>query len=378
MRGKRWATLFLLLGATSSVLRADEAGKPSPEEAETLRAALSKSLDSIRSIRMEYTVETHPEAVAKGVVAWGPKRHVWMRQGDVQRFVSREETPGDPDSRKAYSFAEDAAYDLDPGNGGMPPRLTISQGFSTGYQNMVSPERALGLRLDWAEKSLAEAWREGTVESISDEEVGGASCRKVVLSGVKATTGRLIRLTVWLDPEHGHMARRHSVRMTEPNTKLEELAHWTWDVDEFFPVTDPFGERHWLPRQATQRTMTPMGMRLLKIQTASVNEPIPATAFRPEPPVGTQVSDIRDFAHQKHYISGGLAATRPKAEQLVKAAEAAKRPLTLAPPADAAADNVPAAPADASPPQGGLSTMIVWGSGILVLLGVAVWAVRRA
>src|SRR5690606_30606085 len=143
--------------------------------------------------------------------------------------------------------------------------------FNQGYENAYTPERAIGLRLDLAEMSLPEAWRAGRVESVDDEAVGGVACHKVDLSGFATSRGTPLRLTAWIDPTHGHMPRRLSVRYADPQNELEGQAHFTWETEEFFAVPDPFdSESHWFPRRAVFRQMTPES-KLMLVERAVIN-----------------------------------------------------------------------------------------------------------
>ena len=249
----------------------------------------------------------------------------WAANGPTMRhFRARYDKPGEPDFLGRLEI------------GRMDSALPASPLMVTPLAILYAP-----LHCEWLGDALAQG--RGTLEEY--EAVDGARCARI-----RMDNPGLVHI-VWLDPAHDFLVRRVRPDPEKPETGF------LFDVEEFqraggvwFPKRGTLGYHGDKPGEGVHWVVTEVAL----------NEPLRAGFFEPPAPqIGTVVAEPNGRVYRYGEKRPGETREREIAEQARANVPEAAQPVSAVPPL---------------PPAIWWSRVLLLGSTLLLLFGVAAWA----
>lgn len=343
------------------------AAPPSDLTLEEVRSAIEAAVASRPAVSVDYTVSYEPDEIVHGgpgepsVVPWGPKEYRWAISG--RRATVTAAYPDDRQTRMTIAFDGERGYKLHETNDEQAS-LYVTEAMDSRYTSTSSkPDVVLGRAIPISNLTLLEALNHDSARLIGVETLDGAPCTRIDVSGIPPRKGGPpLRLSVWIDPEHGHLSRRVSTRYESEDPRLTDV-HFTWDTKEFFEVPNgATGNTAWFPKRVSYRQRS--GRHDLVVTAAIIATDLPVNRFRPAAPPGTAVFNLAEGRTVPSYVGGIGSLDKEVARIAEQAATKSASP--------------PSRSADATPNQElGWPILIFGGSSLVLASALVVWWRQR-
>jgi hypothetical protein len=320
------ALSFLFIAAGALPAAADEA---LPDVLE-LRAELAETLSSYGTLAVEYRWLYMPELILDPRNRGEPHggiRYTWRSDGKREYLrVSPPPEWGEAPPRESIWTGTVSYHALE--RFGLPKQVDISDVPPLGWQSEFSPGLFMGERLFKVSPStLIEALALPQAKVARREAVEGSVCYVVEVDGLQFNKKTPYRVSAWLDPEHGHLARRITIYADDGKSQW----YRTFQTLEYTRVSGPDGQgSFWFPKVGAMIQL--IGEYRFVFDDVRVNVPLSDSEFAPKMPAGTNVYDHRPgIVAPRSYLVGGSAATDDAVVHLAAMARsAAEREATVA------------------------------------------------
>ncbi|RLS52301.1 MAG: hypothetical protein DWH91_17090 [Planctomycetota bacterium] len=190
---------------------------------------------------------------------------------------------------------------------------------------------------------------------VGPDQVGEHACWRIDFPYPGIAAQNDLPMTVWLDPQHGHLPRR-----------LKDFSYRQTEVLKFQRVE---AEGAWFPWEIQFKVN--QELQILRVQSVAINKPIASTVFRPALPQGYELIDLDNEAAMRA-VRKRDAAQRDAARKTVRAQKGSLSVKTMAPGTISVVDARPRFP---SPIMIGLT---LGGLGLFFMSAYSLWKLRQS